>query len=82
MHKITFCENWWDYGTIASTARKVYFLALKLNDFRFYALSICIFLTVWKYKTKRTSWDELSSHQAEADSLNLASSYGYITTQF
>ena len=27
-----------------------------------------------------TSWDELSSHQAEAVSLNLASSYGYITT--
>ena len=27
----------------------------------------------------QTSWDELSSHQAEADSLNLASSYGYIT---
>ena len=26
-----------------------------------------------------TSWDELSSHQAEAVSLNLASSYGYIT---
>ena len=24
-----------------------------------------------------TSWDELSSHQAEAVSLNLASSYGY-----
>ena len=29
-----------------------------------------------------TSWGELSSHQAAADSLNLASSYGYITTQF
>ena len=27
-----------------------------------------------------TSWDELSSHQAEAVSLNLASRYGYITT--
>ena len=27
-----------------------------------------------------TSWDELSSHQAEADSLNLASRYGYIST--
>ena len=28
----------------------------------------------------KTSWDELSSHQAEAVSLNLASRYGYITT--
>ena len=27
-----------------------------------------------------TSWDELRSHQADAVSLNLASSYGYITT--
>ena len=27
-----------------------------------------------------TSWDELSSHQAEAVSLNLASRYGYINT--
>ena len=33
-------------------------------------------------EVEETSWDELSSHQAEADSLNLASSYGYITTQF
>ena len=31
---------------------------------------------------KETSWDELSSHQAKADSLNLASNYGYIITQF
>ena len=30
--------------------------------------------------TEHTSWDELSSHQAEAVSLNLASRYGYITT--
>ena len=30
-------------------------------------------------KVINTSWDELSSHQAEAVSLNLASSYGYIT---
>ena len=30
----------------------------------------------------QTSWDELSTHQAEALSLNLASSYGYITTWF
>ena len=30
--------------------------------------------------TIATSWDELSSHQAEAVSLNLASRYGYITT--
>ena len=30
-----------------------------------------------KEKTKKTSWDELSSHQAEADSLNLASSWLY-----
>ena len=33
------------------------------------------------YETNfQTSWDELSSHQAEAVSLNLASRYGYITT--
>ena len=29
---------------------------------------------------KITSWDELSSHQAEAVSLNLVSRYGYINT--
>ena len=29
---------------------------------------------------KETSWDDLSSHQAEAVSLNLAPRYGYINT--
>ena len=44
-------------------------------------ISQCLDSILSKYKknTFITSWDELSSHQAETVSLNLASRYGYIT---
>ena len=45
-------------------------------------ISLYQFVSKNLLKFNETSWDELSSHQAEADSLNLTSSYGYVTTQF
>ena len=65
-----------------------------MNDLYFFLLCTSIFaeLAPWYLvcrqkgvkigivSASKTSWDELSSHQAEAVSLNLASRYGYITT--
>ena len=58
-------------------SKALFIVILSRNSLR--KLILCNFVVLIQI-SNWTSWDELSSHQAEAVSLKLSPSYGYITT--